>query len=527
LRLLKIKIILILLALAVAFPGISCAQEGFESAEILFTRGIVAYDGERYEEALRDLLKAHELDPRHIDVVYYLGLTYSAQKNYAQAALYLRKGLEIAPKNHDIRYQLGLALYGQNRSDEALREFLVLYEANPQMDNLGYFIGLCYFQKKDYENAATYFRRNVSTEISSRQLNLYYLGLALQTLGKEAEAIEELTEAIKTAPASPLVVTVQKLLTTLRERTSEKPFRIEVTLNAQYSSNTAKCHAGKGSCGEWLYMKTDSTYVIAGGLPPGTRSYGNLLHIKADYTLYRSGPWESTVTYSFLQTLNYHAHDFDLEDHLIAANLSYRYLLPGGMYSYTGVQVSNDIVLEGGKKFVQRPTGTFSFTVLENPSNITMIFSRLHYKDFFEKPTTSDEHRDGLNKSVGLIHYIRFAGGQHQINFGYYYDHENTQGKNWRYSGHTGLAGLLIGLPWGLRATANFEFHASSYPGQNSIYSEHRRDGQTTVSGALARDIAPNLTVKLQHLWSKNDSTIDGFRTVGNHIYALGMTWRY
>jgi len=197
------------------------------------------------------------------------------------------------------------------------------------------------------------------------------------------------------------------------------------------------------------------------------------------------------------------------------------------MYSYTGVQVSNDIFLEGGKKFVQRPTGTFSFTVLENPSNVTMIFSRLQYKDFFDKPTTSDERRDGLNESVGLIHYIRFGGGQHQINFGYYYDHEDAEGKNWRYSGHNGLAGLLIGLPWGLRATANFEFYARSYPGQNSIYSVHRRDHQTTVSGTLARNITPNLTVKLQHLWSKDDSTVSGFRTVGNHIYSLGMTWRY
>ena len=93
--------------LSLAVPGTSRALVGFESAEILFTRAVLAYDEGKYAEATRDLLKAHELDPGHIDVIYYLGVTYNAQGNFDQAARYLRQGLALQPKNSDIRLELG------------------------------------------------------------------------------------------------------------------------------------------------------------------------------------------------------------------------------------------------------------------------------------------------------------------------------------------------------------------------------------------------------------------------------------
>ena len=498
----QVLCVCILLLSSFVVPFITYAQEGAESADILFSKAVIAYDEGRYDDALRDLLKAYEFDPTDLDVIYYLGLSYNTQKNYAQAEQYLRKGLAIRPKFNDIRYQLGVALHGQDNFDEALKEFLTVYQAEPQRENLGYYIGLCYYQKNDYPNALIYFQRDVSSDIRTRQMNHYYMGLTLRALGRETEAIEELAEAVRIEPASPIVASTQQLLTALRERGGEKPLRLMVTVNGQYDTNPNGDHHAKPS-------------------------YGNLFNIRGDYTLYRSEHWESTATYAFLQTVNYEHHDFDIHDHFLAANLYYRYVIPGGMITYTGAQFSDDILVFGGRKFIQRPTGLASFTLQENPYNITTTFFRLQYKGFFIKATSLDERRTGFNELFGLLHFIRFAfaGGQHQINLGYHYDHENAFGENWRYSGHKAVAGLLIGLPWRLQATSNFEYHARFYPGRNSTSLKHRRDGEVTVLTTLGKEIAPGLTLALQHLWDTNDSSISDFRT-RRQVYALGLTWR-
>jgi tetratricopeptide (TPR) repeat protein len=510
LRLIKIKIILILLAVAVAVPGISRAQEGFETAELLFTRAVLAYDEGKYAEAIGDLLKAHEVDPAHIDVIYYLGLSYNAEGNFTQAERYVRQGLEIQPKNSDLRYGLGIALYGQNRFDDALKEFLPIYEREPQKDNLGYYIGLCYYQKKDYGTAANYFRKNFSAEVKTRQLNQYYLGLALQGMGREAEAIEELTEAVKIAPAAPIVGATQQLLTALRESTGAKRLSLELTLNAQYDTNPTGARVAK-------------------------KSYGNLLNARADYTLYKSGPWEATINYSLLQTLNYEAHKDDINDHLVGANFYYKASL-AGMPTTAGLQLNNDILLLGGTKYLQRPTGTLTYTVQENSSNFTTTLLRPQYKDFFQRGVS--EKRDATNTLAGFLHYITFAGGQYQVDFGYNFDNEHALSTDWSYNGYKAVAGLTVNLPWELRGTANVDYHARFY-GAQTILGGHRRDDETTALAAVSKNITPLLaalstalakdstvTATLQHLWDRNSSTIPTFRTV-REVVAFGLTWRY
>jgi hypothetical protein len=193
---------------------------------------------------------------------------------------------------------------------------------------------------------------------------------------------------------------------------------------------------------------------------------------------------------------------------------------------FIGTEFSHDILLLAGKKFLERPTGLLSFTLVENPNNISNMFFRLQYRDFFQRPTEDDERRDAINKLFGLVHFVRLAGGRHQINFGYQYDNDDAQGRNWRYSGHKAVAGLLISLPWEVRATSNFELHARYYKGENSSFGEHRRDEQRTVLVSLAKDLTQNLTVTLQHLWDNNQSSIAFFKS-RRQVYALGFTWRY
>ena len=508
---LKAFFVLISFLLPFTYASSIYAQEGAESAEILFSQATLAYEDGRYNDAVRDLLRAHQADPQNTDVLYYLGLSYNAQANHAQAAEYLRKGLEIEPKNNDIQYQLGVALYGQDNFDDALKEFLAVYQVEPQKENIGYYIGLSYYQKKEYQNALTYFQRNISTEIKTRQLNQYYAGLSLRALGREADAIEELTEAVKLEPTSPIVGATQQLLSALRApRVEEKRLRLELNTRLQYDSN----------------VSSNPTRNTEGISLPAAHSWGSLISLRGDYSLLQSERWESGATYAFLQTINFQAHRFDVHDHMIAANIFYKNLLPSGEPFFIGVQSNYDMLLLGDRKFLERPTGTLSFSLVESPANVSTTFFRLQYKDFFAIQKEDDEKRDAINKLFGLVHTIRFFGGQHQINFGYHYDNEDAQGRNWRYDGHKAVAGLLVTLPWEVRATSNFEFHARFYKGINSLFSERRQDQQRTTLVSLAKDINPNLTLTLEHLWDDTQTTIAFYKS-RRQVYSAGLTWRY
>src|SRR5581483_1828857 len=470
---------LILIALLLA-PAAARAESEFEAAEILFTHAVLAYDDGKYDEAARDLVKAHALDPGNVNVIYYLGLTYNAQGNFGEAARHLSDGLRLQPKNLDLHYELGIALYGQKRYDDALKEFLAILAADPHKDNAGYYAGLCYYQKKDYENAVAYFRRNVSTDVKTRQQNQYYLGLALRELGRNAEAIEELNEVVKIAPASPIVGATQQLLTAIREETGGKRLRLEATLNTQFDSNP-----------EFRRNRESS--------------YGNLINARADYTIYKAGPWESTASYSFLQTINYENHRGDINDNLIGLNIYYRSVV-AGMPSIAGLQLNNDLLLFGGDLYIQRPTATFTFTAQENPSNFTTLIYRPQYKDFLQGAAEPDERRNAFNYMLGFIHYIRFGDG-HQFNFGFQYDREDARGSDWRYNGYRAIGGFLIKLPWQIRWNTNVEYHARFYTNFNTVNSKNRLEHEPTALTSLSKDITPNITATVQYFFDKNLST--------------------
>jgi hypothetical protein len=306
-----------------------------------------------------------------------------------------------------------------------------------------------------------------------------------------------LTEGVRIEPASPIVGPTQQLLTAIREETGGKRLKLELTLNAQYDSNPD-------------------------GENKARKSYGNLVNARADYTLYKEGPWDAIVTYSLLQSLNYENHRGDVNDNLLAVNLYYRTVL-AGMPSIAGLQLSNDLLRLDNENFIQRPTGTFTWTAQENLSNFTTFIFRPQYKDFLQSGDT--QQRDAANELLGLVHYFRF--GANQLNFGYHFDNEDARNtRTWSYIGHKVIAGLLLPLPWGVQASSNFEFHFRSYPSHNADFGGHRRDNEPTLLTVLSKNIRPNLIVRLQHFWDRNYSSVSDYN-FARHVIAIGLTWRY
>ncbi len=447
----------ILAAAAILFRATGIyAQEGRESAEIVFSRAVLLYDDKKYAEATQELLRANKLDPRNTNVIYYLALSLSAQGKHSEAEAYLRKGLDIQPKNANLQYLLAYTLRAQGKTDAA----------------------------------------------------------------------RQLAESIQLEPASPLVGPNRDLLTALKSpRRGDMPFWLELSARAQYDTNGL--------------LKPNH-----GSLTPGDGkkdSWGNLLALSTEYAFLRSARWQAAARYDMFQTLNYENHKFDFNDHVVGGRVTYNDSLAGGQRYFLTGRAFHDVLLQEGRLFLQRPTGALdSYLYWDNSgSNRTRLFYQLQGEIFNEHPPRNkkfpfsptpngkgDEDRDALNHRVGLVHYIFFDHQRYGVNFGYNYDFEDADGKNWSYGGHRAVAGFLVTLPWEVRATTNFEFHARHYDGTNSTFQKHRNDQETTVLSSLAKDITPSLTMSLEHLWNSNDSTIGSY-SYHRQVYSLGLTWRY
>jgi tetratricopeptide (TPR) repeat protein len=421
--------------------------QGRESAEVRLSRGMLLYEDKKYDEATRELLQAHQLDPRNTNVIYYLALSLSAQGRNAEAEAYVRKGLEVQPRNANLRLMLAYTLRAQGKTEES----------------------------------------------------------------------KQIAESLQLEPASPLVGASRDLLTSLRTpRRGDTPFWFEATAKGQYDSNVT--------------LEADNAKKTP-GLGPKS-SGGNLLALSTEYAFFQSPRWQSAVRYDFLQTINYHNHKFDFNENTIGTRLTYNNILPTSQRYFITARGFFDNLLQGGKQFLQRPTGILDSFLFWDPvgSNRTQLFYQAQGENY--QHGRRDENRDGIDYRVGLVHYIFFDRQRYGINFGYNYDFDDTVGQNWEYAGHRAIAGLLATLPWDIRATTNFEFHARHYNGINSRFSVFpvgnvsRSDHEYIALFSLAKDITPHLTISLEHLWNKNQSTISAYDYT-RHVSSLGLTWRY
>src|SRR4030095_11872504 len=106
-----------------------------------------------------------------------------------------------------------------------------------------------------------------------------------------------------------------------------------------------------------------------------TASPGELFSLRLEYAWLRTGPWESTVSYSFFQTISNQFSSFNVQDNLLPAGVSARGSF-GSMPYQLGAQYTWDYLTLGGDFFLQRNTVTLFGTLVENQMNLTTILRR-------------------------------------------------------------------------------------------------------------------------------------------------------
>lgn len=115
-----------------------------------------------YPQAVAELKRAAEQNPRNLESRFFLALIYSAQKDF-DSALHeyeaIMNGLPASdPRNAQVFFYLGQLYFSQNRATEAVEQFKKALALSPKDVDVMYLLGAYYLEVGRTGEAEKYFR---------------------------------------------------------------------------------------------------------------------------------------------------------------------------------------------------------------------------------------------------------------------------------------------------------------------------------------------------------------------------------
>lgn len=151
-----------------------------------------------YPQAISELLKAENLNPKDPAILSNLGLAYHLRGRLKQAEEKFRSAIKYDPRFTDAKNNLARNLIDQKRLNEAIK---ILEEIEgdltyPYAEKTYSNLGMAFFEKGSYGRAEKYLLRALEIRRESCTASSYY-GRTLQQLNRLDKAAEELDRAIE------------------------------------------------------------------------------------------------------------------------------------------------------------------------------------------------------------------------------------------------------------------------------------------------------------------------------------------
>lgn len=179
-------------------------REKLQEAEAIRNLGEAYFKEGKYTPALKELLKALEMNPDDPYTHYTLGLTYMAKEKPGMAVPHFEEAIELKPDYAPAINNLGTAYLALEKWDDAINTFKKLTNdllyATPHypLSNIGF----AYYKKGEYETARDYYKKALDQE-PSFIIAMYGMGRTQIALGNLKDAMVILKKGEALAPLSP------------------------------------------------------------------------------------------------------------------------------------------------------------------------------------------------------------------------------------------------------------------------------------------------------------------------------------
>ncbi len=167
-------------------------------AQVYVTLGMVHTGTGQYEEAIRNVQRALDLDPINPDAYGELAKAYEALNNLKEAESTYRKAIAARPSFWGAHHEVGRFYFRFGRYAEAEKEFFKVMELTPDNWRAYNGLGAVYYTQKRYDEAIKMFEK--SAAIKPTDTAYSNLGAIYFYLGRYPEAIRNVERSTRMNP---------------------------------------------------------------------------------------------------------------------------------------------------------------------------------------------------------------------------------------------------------------------------------------------------------------------------------------
>lgn len=490
-----------------------------DQMEIEYAKGVIAYGEGDYLDALSHLRRAVDLEPRHPEARFYLGLTFFRLGEFQYAINTLKWVLHLDPSSHYVHHHLGGAYLQLRRFEEALAQFRLAEQHDTANSDTQFYLGYTYYQLKQYRQAPPYLQRALELDPSLAGAVYYYQGLAFYASERDRLAQTSFERAVHTDPAAPLAGQAQRYLKAIERREhAQHLFRLQGTIGFEYDDN--------------VVLEPNDDVLEFGEQRDGRTVFS----LATQLLPVQQRAWQLGATYDLFQNVHFSLDDFNVQSHTLGLFTQHRL----GRLTFRGEVNYNATLLEFDD-FSDGLTLQPSLVIRQNDTLFATLSTSLNWTRYDDNLAEGEDPnvrgRDGHVVRVGLQQTMLFNQKKSFVRLGYQYEGSRNDGSDWEYDGHHLTVGLHTPLQWKIALYVDGAYHYRRYLHANSFDQDtlgiltaedqrERRDDRFVGSVALVRGMGSYLTLSLSYIHTRNRSNLDFFDYRRN-VVSVQLTGRY
>ena len=470
-------------------------------SELSFHRGVVAYAEGRLEEAASEFERVLVDEPDDAATLQYLGLVASELGDWERAIASYRRALALTPDDTGLRVELGSALLEAGRNDEALEVLEAAIAADPASARGQLMAGIASYRLRRYPEAAERLEEAVRLDPDLSLHARYYTGLVYAYLGNVSAASDAFAAVQDQSPLHPLGQSASELGREMAPYGAGRPWELALSVGTEYDTNP----------------------LVVGNLIPREDDVRGVASLRSSFRAIGTERFRLSAGYDLYASLHADLDAVDVQTHLGwvggSVNLgptrtSLRY-----DYSFTFLDLT--------KKFqgLHRVTPSFLWSQSRwTASELTYQFLDVEY---FRANFDPSLDQDGTRHVASAGQYLFPGNWIEFVRVGVSYDHNESEGGEFRYDGYEVNLRASLRLPFEVKLTGEYGYSRREFDERSFFDPSRTRDDDVhRVSIQLARPITEALELTLYGFYRNNGSNVAVY-DYDRAIFGTYLSYRF